>query len=275
MKRGFLCGEPARIGEPVQVALRGAPQPGSLGKIIFLFTPSADGVDENLLLLFHGRGDRAAPFKAFASKLALPQTASLSVEGTLAVPYSDGGRSWFDAFADDGELLPSSDPRRWTTLRATVDTLELALQKLHAAWPWRKLHLFGFSDGATAALELSLRFRGERSLGSCTSVSGSLLPESLSGAFALQREARCAPLASLNTPVLLTRGEEDDVLPLELALASQELLRRLAPGCGAELVRVEGKGHSMPRSSAEMRGLMAHWSHTLSWRPDEDAVEMQ
>lgn len=38
--------------------------------------PAADGVDENLLLLLHGLGDRPAAFAALARRMALPQVAA-------------------------------------------------------------------------------------------------------------------------------------------------------------------------------------------------------
>ena len=50
----------------------------------------------------------AEPFAALARQLALPQTATLALGGPLAVPESDGGRAWHDAFAADGSMLPVS-----------------------------------------------------------------------------------------------------------------------------------------------------------------------
>lgn len=47
------------------------------------FRGAADGLNENLLLLFHGLGDTPAPFDRLAGRLALPQTASLALAGKL------------------------------------------------------------------------------------------------------------------------------------------------------------------------------------------------
>ncbi len=111
-------------------------------------------------------------------------------------------------------------------------------------------------------LELALRHSGERRLGGAIAVAASLLPETLDDA------ARwTAPLAPPHTPVLLTRGDADDVIPLRDATRTAEAMLRVASGCGAQLVGVRGKAHGMPRDEAEMRHLMTFWAHTLRTRP--------
>ena len=76
----------------------------------------------------------------------------------------------------------------------------------------------------------------------------------------------------------MTRGEEDDVLPLQAASRTQAAMRAAAPGCGCDLVAVRGKGHGMPRAEAEMRALMSFWASVLSARPitaaGEEIVEL-
>ena len=52
------------------------------------------------------RAALAGPFAALARRLALPQTATLSLGGPLTVPETDGGRAWHQAFAADGSMLP-------------------------------------------------------------------------------------------------------------------------------------------------------------------------
>ena len=72
--------------------------------------------------------DRAAPFAAFARKLALPQTAVLALEGPLEVPYSDGGRAWFSAFEHNGTLICPA-PGELRRLRSLASTVESRLLK--------------------------------------------------------------------------------------------------------------------------------------------------
>ena len=45
----------------------------------FSYTPSDDGVDENLLILLHGLGDTQVPFANLGKQLKLPQTATMAL----------------------------------------------------------------------------------------------------------------------------------------------------------------------------------------------------
>ena len=96
----------------------------------------------------------------------------------------------------------------------------------------------------------------------------------------LERLERGAAAQGPHTPTLLTRGDQDDRLPLADALRTQAALRAAAPGCDAELVCVHGKGHAMVGPSpVEARALMTFWAHTLSARPlaaaGESVVEVR
>ena len=124
----------------------------------------------------HSWHRRAAPPKAplcAASRLrchrltppwqrSAAQTAALAFDGTLEVPYSDGGRAWYDAFEADVTPIAAvpGEARRTRSLAASVDALCAALTALVARGGWRfaQLHLFGFSDGGT------VRFRSCASL---------------------------------------------------------------------------------------------------------------
>ena len=154
MRRGFLSPQrPLPLAEAAkESAAKASRTPVSL-PLRFLFADSADSVNENLLVLLHGRGDRAAPFAQFGTRLALPQTATLALEGALEIPHADGGRGWFDAFEEDGELIDgcvAGERRRTASLARSVDALVATLEALVLlGWPLRKIHLFGFSDGGT------------------------------------------------------------------------------------------------------------------------------
>ena len=69
------------------------------------------------------------------------------------MPFSDGGRAWFEAFEADGTLIAAApgEARRMRSLAASVALLEAALAALVQRGGWRheQLHLFGFADGAT------------------------------------------------------------------------------------------------------------------------------
>lgn len=85
------------------------------------------------------------------------------------------------------------------------------------------------------------------------------------------REAGLPPLQppgqGQQTPVLVTHGTADGVLPRRLVERSVQFMRS-APGIGeVELVSVPGKKHGMVQSEGEMRELMAFWSRHLGRRP--------
>jgi predicted esterase len=160
MRRGFLRTGPPRpqaeASLPAAAAAAAAaappfPDPSSLGPALrFLYCPSADGFNENLLLLLHGRGDSAAPFARFASALHLPQTATLALDGTLELAHCSGGRGWWLAYDEDGEELAPDHPEVLSSRRHSLAALEAALDALSVAgWPRHRVHLFGFSDGGS------------------------------------------------------------------------------------------------------------------------------
>lgn len=60
-----------------------------------IYVKAADGIEENILLLLHGRGDKPAPYAQLARKMELPQTSALAIAGPLSVPFTNIGRAWF------------------------------------------------------------------------------------------------------------------------------------------------------------------------------------
>lgn len=66
----------------------------------FQYQPSADGVDENLVIFFHGLGDKIEPsFTRLAASMQLPMTATCCVQAPMAVPYlEEEGWTWYPSF---------------------------------------------------------------------------------------------------------------------------------------------------------------------------------
>ena len=69
------------------------------------------------------------------------------------MPYSDGGRAWFQAFEDDMRLIAPApgETRRVRGLAAAADAVCVALHALvrDGGWRYDALQLFGYSDGGT------------------------------------------------------------------------------------------------------------------------------
>jgi predicted esterase len=176
------------------------------------FVPSADGVDENLLVLFHGYGDSASNFLAFGRGLELPQTAVLSLGGPMLVPFIDG-EGWFtniDTTTFNPLPLDKPHKRRSEEVAQLSEQLYSCLAKVAAARRIQlsNVHLLGYGDGGTLALHVALAAREFQQgkgkagtepatvvdidrikhwagcFGSVTSIGGPLLPETTSGALA-------------------------------------------------------------------------------------------
>ena len=83
------------------------------------------------------------------------------MDGPLEVPYSDGGRAWFQAFEDDMRLIAPApgETRRLRSLAAAADAVCAALHALvrDGGWRYDALQLFGFSDGGTVRCGVGAR----------------------------------------------------------------------------------------------------------------------
>ena len=169
------------------------------------------------------------------------------------------------------------ETRRTSSLATTTALLLQFLEQLtgKAGWQARQIHLFGFSQGGTAVLQLARQYKGR--LGSVVAVAGSLLPEDTdmikagSGAARSRQAAEAAVSAagdaarSERTPVLITHGDRDDVVARGDVEASVAVLQ--AAGCDAALHSLPGKGHGMISGAAEAEALMKFWSQHLLARP--------
>lgn len=230
--------------------------------------PSPDGMnDGNLLLLLHGLGDGPLPFIKLAKSLSLPQTCCVALGGPFVVPFTDGqGRSWFTVFDDDMELIKavSGEQRRVSSLAKTAEALFLALEGLvQAGWAWSRLHLFGFSQGGTLALEVARRAAlSGTGMGSCVAVASGMLAEQLVD---LKLAPRKSDASGCSVPVLLVHGGADEVVAPPWVKATADFLGN--EGLDVEVHCIEGKSHSVVASAEEARLLMQFWAKHLSSKP--------
>ncbi|KAL4430866.1 hypothetical protein ABPG75_006122 [Micractinium tetrahymenae] len=257
--------------------------PPLLERVPWENVPAADGVDENLLLLLHGLGDRPAAFASLARRMALPQTAAVALGGPQEVPFSDGGRSWYTVFTPDFDLIEgrAGEQRRTRSLAQAVAALQQLLAALQRACGYkpRCVHLLGFSQGGTVALELARQQQAcGQPVGSCIAVSAAVLPEQLvelrqqqrrqaqQQQHGQQQSAGDGAGGGGGTPVLITRGTLDKVISQQRVEETAEVLRSVH-GMAVDVHSVPGKAHAMPQGEAEMRRLMAFWAQHLSRRP--------
>ena len=237
--------------------------PNGLLSTLHLYGKSSDGKNNNLLLLLHGLGDQPKCYHQLATRMTLPQTCFLSLAGPLHIPLleDEGGRSWFEAFDDDYNLIEPKrgEERRLRSLDRTTALVSELIEKIvdQCGFLYKEVHLFGFSQGGTCALEGHTRFRGAKRLGGCVSISGSILPESIWASGGSRGSKSEEPFG----PVIVTvGGSETRVVRTEIDQSVKWLKEQ---GGDVRLHIVKGKGHEMVSSRDETRELMSFWAETL------------
>ena len=269
MRRGFFDAPKARASSTPRAPAAPASTPPSERR-----TPRADDFDvdfafetppgtsasacENVLVLLHGDLDSPANFLRFGRALNLPHTAVVALGGTLDMYGNALGareapmRRWFLS-KEEG----ASDAGRQDALENASARIRRGLLRMRDArgWSLDRVHVFGFSDGGTVALDLATQMVGADSrLGSCAAAYASLLEP--------DRESRYGPCADAPTPVLLLGGARDEEAPMGRVRATAAALERRNHGCGAQVCEFD-KTHSMISSEPETRALMTFWGKTL------------
>ncbi|KAL0946083.1 hypothetical protein HGRIS_012353 [Hohenbuehelia grisea] len=255
------------------------PAPTTSGVYIpFAYSPSDDGTDENLLILLHGLGDTHVPFTRLARQLKLPQTATLSLRAPDKIPFLyEEAYQWFTSFDGLGELLERADPTPALEILARVINHLIR----ECGWPPQRIHLFGFAQGGSLALQFAVD-RWERGLldRSVSSASGQG-PGAVadSGALASERSSLLTPLGSavsvcgplLSCPAL----SKPCPTPVLLAYRPPPAEPIVSPAALADLKRAfssptEAKmnagGAGMPASRSDWEPIMRFWSERLSRR---------
>jgi len=124
---------------------------------LYLFRNSPDcGRNTNLLILLHGAGDSHRPFDKLAQTMALPQTATLSINSrTCGIELPFGlGNSWFQELDyASGNPLPRNHSIREKTLHQAVDYLVVLLNRLTTVWEPERIFISGYGAGATVIIE--------------------------------------------------------------------------------------------------------------------------
>lgn len=121
--------------------------------IFYEYLPSPDGIDTNLIVMFHGLGDTPKPFSNLAKTLKPPQTAFLIIRAFERVPLlEEEAFQWWDSFDPlTGDPVTNPNPSRsLSRLNAVLDHLI----SNEIGWPASTIHLFGFAQGGSCAAEL-------------------------------------------------------------------------------------------------------------------------
>ncbi|KAI1795241.1 hypothetical protein LXA43DRAFT_1108146 [Ganoderma leucocontextum] len=243
----------------------------------FVYHPSDDGTDENLLVLLHGLGDTQVPFGKLGRQLHLPQTAALALRAPEQIPFLyEQAFQWYASFDPLGELIDRPNPT------PALELMSKVIEHLtkDCAWPPHRIHFFGFAQGGSVAAEFSLKHwrtalsQHQKSLppsGSTTDPGVSVVaPRALGSIVSV-----CGPL--LSYPTLPERCPTPFLIfhrppPAESALPS-EAMTALKKGF-TKVEEVKMKGEGMPRWKEEFEPIMRFWSEHLGRRPVEGLYEV-
>jgi len=182
------------------------------------------------------------------------------------VPYLYEDRyQWYESFTELGESISNPNP---------TSAIELMLKVLEhlkddCAWPASRIHLFGFGQGGSVALETAVKYWRDQllldkenvpatSLGSIVTVSGPLL------SFSTSSVVNPTPVLVIHRP-----KSEDFSLPTGALPAFKKafaLVRQMKLG---------SKGNEgMPMSKEEWQPIMEFWSEKLGRRQMEGLYEV-
>ncbi|KIR54686.1 hypothetical protein I315_02567 [Cryptococcus gattii Ru294] len=256
------------------------PSPSLLKPWDFSYASSPDGKDRNLLIMFHGLGrslgDNKMSFFNLAKQLNLPSTAIISLAALDPIPLMDHPSfSWYQTFDPYFNPLPISSQNPTAPLSKLRKLLEILISP-HLGWKLEDIHLFGWGQGGTVALELGidigktpLKTNGEKDngkrLGSIISICAPLLTHPAS------------PL-NVSTPVLyFTRQSPQSAIQQKSVSGIKRGYREVQVVQGGGVGG--GKGEDMPRGKEEWYGVMKFWGQVLGkadegWKGQGEVYEV-
>ncbi len=165
-----------------------------------LMSPKSGAAPQALVILLHGWGSNAEDVAGLVPALALGDCWVSAPDGPMAHPYSDTGKMWYDL-----------ENPAWPGLEQSKELLQEHLEGLikeSGLTPGQTV-LMGFSQGGAMALEIGLGL----SLGGIAVFSGYLHPELTQAAI------------ESKTPVFITHGQQDPVVPFRAAEQTYQFLQ--------------------------------------------------
>jgi hypothetical protein len=179
------------------------------------------------------------------------------------VPFLDEqAYEWYPSFDNLGELITNPNP----TLAFDLLTKVLRHLITDCHWPSSNVHLFGFVQGGSVAVEFGIQYwRSQRSthnsqkfaLGSIVTISGPLL--------SFPTLSDLCP-----TPVLVfyRHSSKEGSFPSDAMTNFRRAYERVIE------VKMGGVGEGMPRSKDEWEPIMRFWSEWLKRRPFDGLYEI-
>lgn len=222
--------------------------------------PDVPGRERNLLIFLHGFGGRKDSFIELAEQLKLPRTAVMVLNAPSELPDEllddPPGFSWFTLLDDNFESIEPTpkEKRRRKSLEKVAEKFGELLNMLvtMCGWSADEIFLFGYGQGGTVALEMSLRSGLGCSLGGIIGVATCLLPERKDKTDKNEADEPDAASSSKLPAVLLIHGDRDPQTQPAKALETAELLKARAEGSSrVQLEIFAGRGGEMLRGGDE------------------------
>ncbi|WP_112662357.1 alpha/beta hydrolase [Microvirga flavescens] len=210
------------------------------------------GQAKQLVVFLHGRGANGDDLieLGYQWQGLLPDAAFAAPDASLPCEGAPMGREWFPlTFRDPTELWRGVQEAA-PALNAFLDA-ELARYGLDDT----KLALVGFSQGTMMALHVGLR-RATAPAG-ILGFSGLLVLQADKGPESLKEQVKTKP------PILLTHGDRDEILPIEMFFFSKETLAAAEIPCQWHLSA--GVGHGIDAGALHHGGLFLTQSFGLPY----------
>lgn len=182
-----------------------------LGLVHEILPPEKSTEKPKMILLIHGYGSHEQDLFSFADSLN-DKRFIISIRGPIQLPF--GGFAWYN-------IDFSNSPDRWTDDQQAMGSIERIEQFIKDAVEAYDLSsedicIMGFSQGSI--ISYSLLFRQPSKIRSLVAMSGyihsPLLPERSGNDL-------------LTSQVLMTHGTMDEVIPIQWARRSEEVLEKL------------------------------------------------
>lgn len=213
--------------------------------------PPASKPASNILVLLHGLGDSAAPFATLGSRLALPETACISLQGPTPLPFDLGGFHWGDDIVfDQGSGAMEFDTGFGKATRMLGEDVIMKVLVGKCGFSSREVFIFGFGQGGMVGIDVARRLSGsgDGEMGGLVDVGGPVPGGSTKKD---DKDGKC------KTPVLVLHGESRSLIDTAAAKAVKDVFEH------ATIHTWRRPGDAMPSSRDEMLPIMQFFARLL------------
>lgn len=204
----------------------------------------------NILILLHGLGDSLGPFMTLGTRLCLPETACVSVQGPTPLPFDLEGFHWGDDIIfDQGSGHMDIDTGFERALRLVGGEIIRTVLVERCGFSPRELIIFGFGQGGMVGLNVARSLEiGQMEMGGVVSVGG---PLPKLGANNTEVEAKS------KTPVLVLHGSSKSLITTSAAKKIKDTFRY------PQFHEWKRPGDGMPTNREEMLPIMHFFARRL------------